>query len=189
MCHFYVHMSSAFGKSAVCATSLNTQQMTGVRDYYPMCRGDVKEERPPLRLVLLWNHMNPQLFDVINAIQPPYFSYHLIPIIIYVWFPAFFLFITCPTFVLGEIPALLWSTLTCRDVSKVRPWGWHEFLPLYEMRRRRSNPTVERKCDPWKCQCQRGLHQYSISKNRIINNINNIFNICFVQLWWIYIYI
>lgn len=72
MCHFYVHMSSAFGKSAVCATSLNTQQMTGVRDYYPMCRGDVKEERPPLRLVLLWNHMNPQFFDVINAIQRPY---------------------------------------------------------------------------------------------------------------------
>ena len=72
MRYFYVHMSSAFGKSAVCATSLNTQQMTGVRDYYPMCRGDVKEERPPLRLVLLWNHMNPQFFDVINAIQRPY---------------------------------------------------------------------------------------------------------------------
>ena len=106
MCHFYVHMSSAFGKSAVCATSLNTQQMTGVRDYYPMCRGDVKEERPPLRLVLLWNHMNPQLFDVINAIQPPYFfvssnsynyiclvpsflSFHNMPNVCSWWNPSF----------------------------------------------------------------------------------------------------
>ena len=73
MRYFYVHMSSAFGKSAVCATSLNTQQMTGVGILTPCAGGDVKEERPPLRLVLLWNHMNPQLFDVINAIQRPYF--------------------------------------------------------------------------------------------------------------------